>query len=157
MRAQVAFYWSIAIVIFLLVIGTLVTSSIALASTDPTKISSFLTTSVVLASLSVVALIAVFVYYTASTYNDGNWLHSIVDQSLAAKQRLRKEWADANALMQRVKSEFADRQPAQSFPSAKQAQINLKEAEAKAIVFLKDQQQKAEAAARAAGVNLVSL
>ena len=124
-----------AIIIFLLVIGTIVFASLAV-----TKGTSMLTGAIVTASLALVAMLSLFIYYTITTYNDGNWLHYLVDKGTAVQQKAKQQWARATAELERAKADLGQLRQNLTMSKTAKASANLNAAIADAQQFVNEKQ-----------------
>lgn len=125
----------LAIVIFLLVIGTLVFAALAIG-----RGTNMLTGAIVTASLALVAMLSFFIYYTVTTYNDGNWLHYLVEKGTAVQQKAKQQWARATAELERAKADLGQLRQNLTMSTTANANANLDAAIADAQRFVNEKQ-----------------
>lgn len=128
------------VLLFLLVIGTIVFASLSV-----THGKSFLTGAIVTASLALVVLLSIFVYYTVTTYNDGNWLHYLVDKGTALQQKANEKFATAKVQLERAKADV-EQLRAKLTAQGPSAQRNLEKAIEDAQSFVNEKQLQVLAA-----------
>lgn len=127
------------VLLFLLVIGTIVFASLSVTKTG------MLTGAIVTASLALVVLLSIFVYYTVATYNDGNWLHYLVDKGTALQQKANERLASAKVQLERAKADV-EQLRAKLTAQGPSAQRNLEKAIEDAQSFVNEKQLQVLAA-----------
>lgn len=104
-------FWALLILILLVVSGSMAYSIYVLTTLNgSTSDALYVPTiaAIVVSSVSLAALLVVFISYTAMSYNRGNWLQSLVDGTVAKKNRLRDSVNEKKLELQRMVDKLKD-------------------------------------------------
>lgn len=111
MYTPAAFFWALLAILFLVIAGTMVYEIYVLTTLKGDSTNALFAPTVAaiaLTSTALLALIVGFVAYTATTYNQGNWLRSIVKGSQAKYERAVERSAEINARLAATRQRIKD-------------------------------------------------
>lgn len=111
MRVPSAIFWGVLAILFLLVAGTMIYQIYVLSKLEGGSSNTLFAPTVAglaLTSAALLGLLTAFVGYTATTYNDGNWLKTLVNGSQAKYERAVERVSAAKADLEATRKRISD-------------------------------------------------